>query len=149
MQGDKQRALTVEALGNDNEIVGVEHLTRADDGIERTEARVIQHDIFRRHAGFDQIAAHGHRLVIALQRVVAAQQQIVDLAAVVGVQRPLDAVTVILVDDAGTVVLRGAKHDTHLAIGKILQLVVDIRRRFPAHPAVKTQHGQQQQAAQD
>ena len=120
MQGNKQRALAVEALGNNNKVVSIEDFTGADNRIERTETRIVQHNIRRIDAGFNQIAAHGHRLVIALQRVIAAEQQIVHLAAVVGVHRTLNPVTIILVDNPGTVVLGGTEHDADLAVGQVL-----------------------------
>ena len=84
-----------------------------------------------------------------MQSVIAAQQQVVDLAAVVGVQRALNAVTVILIDDAGAVVLGGAEHHANLTIGQVLQVVKDIGGGFPAHPAVEAEHDQQQYADQD
>ena len=139
----------MEALGDDNEVVGVEHFAGADDRVKRAETGIVQHDIRRIDAAFNQVPAHGHRFIVALQSIIAAQQQIVDLAAVVGVQRALDAVAVILIDHPGAVVFSGAQHHADLAVGEVLQLVIDIGRGFPAHPAVKTQHGQQQQAEQD
>lgn len=87
MQGDKQRPFAVEALGDDNEVVGIEHFAGADNRVERTEAGIVQHDIGRIDAAFNQVPTHGHRFIVALQSIIAAQQQIVDLAAVVGVQR--------------------------------------------------------------
>ena len=80
------------------------------------EAGVVQHDIARRHAGGDQIATHGHRFVVALLGIIAAQQQILHLAAVIGVDRSLNAVTVVLVDHAGAIILGGAEHYADLAM---------------------------------
>ena len=120
MQGDKQRPLAVETLGNDDEIIGVEHLAGTHDGIKRAESGVVEHDIGRVDACGNQIFAHRHRLVIALQRVIAAQQQIVHLAAVIGVQRALNTIPVILIYDASAVILGGAKHHTNLTVGEIL-----------------------------
>ena len=149
MQGDKQRPFAVEALGDDNEVVGVEHFPGTDDRVEGTETGIVQYDIRGIDAAFNQVPTHGHRFIVALQSIIAAQQEIVDLAAVVGVQRTLDAVTVILIDDAGAVIFGGAQHHTDLTVGQVLQFIIDIGRGFPAHPAVKAQHGQQQQAEQD
>ena len=47
------------------------------------------------------------------------------------------------------VIFGGAQHHTDLTVGQVLQFIIDIGRGFPAHPAVKAQHGQQQQAEQD
>jgi len=137
VQGDKQRTLAVEALGNNNKVVGVEDFTRAHDGVQGAETRVIKHDILRVYPGGNQILAHGDRLVVALLGIVAAQQQVVHLAAVVGVQRTLNAVAIVLINDSGAVILSSTQHDPNLAIGQILQIVVDPRRGFPAYPAVK------------
>lgn len=45
MQGDKQRPFAVEALGDDNEVVGVEHFPGTDDRVEGTETGIVQYDI--------------------------------------------------------------------------------------------------------
>ena len=89
------------------------------------EPGVVEHDIGRVHACGNQILPHRHRLVIALQRVIAAQQQVVYLAAVVGVQRALNAVAIILVDHPCAVILGGAEHHAHLTVGEILQVIKD------------------------
>ena len=149
MQRDKQRPFAVETLGNDDEIVGIEHLARTHDGIQSTETRVVEHDIGRIDASGNQVFAHGDRFVIALQRIIAAQQQVIHFAAVIRVQRALNAVTVILINYPGAVILGGTQHNADLTIGQVLQVVKDIRSRFPAHPAIKTQHDQQQYADQD
>ena len=139
----------VEALGDDNEVVGVEHFPGTDDRVEGTEAGIVQYDIRGIDAAFNQVPTHGHRFIVALQSIIAAQQEIVDLAAVVGVQRTLDAVAVILIDHPGAVVFSGAQHHADLAVGEVLQLVIDIGRGFPAHPSIEAEHSQQQQADQD
>ncbi len=72
MQGDKQRALAVEALGDDDEVVSVEDFTRAHDGVEGAETGVVEDDISRVHARGNQILTHRHRFVIALQGVIPA-----------------------------------------------------------------------------
>ena len=149
MQGDKQRPFAVEALGDDNEVVGVEHFAGADDRIKRAETGIVQHDIRRIDAAFNQVPAHRHRFIVALQSIIAAQQEIVDLAAVVGVERALNAVTIVLINHARAIVLGGTEHHPNLAVGQILEFIIDIGSGFPAHPTVKTQHGQQQQAEQD
>ncbi len=149
MECNKQRAFAVEALGDDDEVVGVEDFTRAHDGIQGAEARVVEHDVGRIDACGNQILPHRHRFVIALQGVIAAQQQVVHLAAVIGVQRALNAVAIILVDHPGAVIFGGAEHHAHLAIGQVLQVIKDVGGGFPAHPAVETQHDKQQYADQD
>ena len=53
MQGDKQRSFAVEALGNDNKVVGIENLAGAHDRVEGTEPGVIEHDIGGVDAAFD------------------------------------------------------------------------------------------------
>jgi selenocysteine lyase/cysteine desulfurase len=65
-----------------------------------------------------------------LQRVIAAQQQVIHLAAVVGVQRALNSVTVILIDHAGAVILGGAEHHANLTIGQVLQVIKDVGAVF-------------------
>jgi hypothetical protein len=37
----------VEALGDDNEVVGVEHFAGADDRIKRAETGIVQHVVYR------------------------------------------------------------------------------------------------------
>ncbi len=149
MQRDKQRALAVEALSNNNKIVRVEYFTGTHDGIQGAEPGIIQHDIRRIDACGNQIFSHRHGFVIALQRIIATQQQVIDLATVIGIQRALNTVAIILVDHAGAVILGGAKYDADLTVGQVLKIIEDIRGRFPAHPPVETQHDQQQYADQD
>ncbi len=149
MQRDKQRPLAVEALGNNDEVIGVEHLAGAHDGVQRAEPGVVEHDVGRVNACGNQIFAHRHRLVIALQRVIAAQQQIVHLAAVIGVERALNTVAIVLINDAGAIILGGTEHHAHLTVGEVLKVIEDVGSCFPAHPAVEAQHDQQQYADQD
>ena len=117
MQRNKQGALTVESLSNNDEIVGIEHLAGSYNRIERPEPGVIKHDVSGIDTCGNQIFTHRHGFVVALLRVVAAQQQIVYLSTVIGVQCALNAVAVILVDDAGAIVFRRAQDHTDLAIG--------------------------------
>ncbi len=133
----------MEALGDDDKVVGIKHLAGANNGIQGSETSVVEHDIRRINACGNQILTHGDRLIIALLRVVTAQQQVVDLAAVVGIERPLNTVTVILVNHPGAVVLGGTEYHADLAVGQILKVIKDIGRRFPAHPAVEAQRSQQ------
>ncbi len=53
MQGDEQRTFAMKALGDNNEVVGIEHFACAHNGIQRAEARIIQHDICRIDAAFN------------------------------------------------------------------------------------------------
>ncbi len=53
MLGDIQCAFAVEALGNDDEVVGVEDFARAHNRVQRTETGIIQHDVRGIDAGFD------------------------------------------------------------------------------------------------
>lgn len=149
MQRDKQRALAMEALGDNDEVVGVEHFSGADDRVKSTETGIIQHDIAGRHAGGDQIAAHGHRLVVALLGIVAAQQQVFHFAAVIGINRALNAVAIILVDHAGAVIFGRAQYHADLAMRQALQFVIDVRRGFPADPTIERESRKHQQRSDD
>ncbi len=62
----------MEALGDDDEVVGIEYFARADDGVECAEPGVVEHDICRINAGGNQVFTHGDWFVVALQRVIAA-----------------------------------------------------------------------------
>ena len=90
MQGDKQRPFAVEALGDDNEVVGVEHFPGTDDRVEGTETGIVQYDIRGIDAAFNQVPTHGHRFIVALQSIIAAQQEIVPIAQLLTAER-LDA----------------------------------------------------------
>ncbi|MNT77352.1 hypothetical protein D3C72_2164550 [compost metagenome] len=72
MERNKERALAVETLRDDNEIVGIKYFAGTHNRIQRTETGVIQNDIRGIDTCGNQIFAHGHRLVIALLRIIAA-----------------------------------------------------------------------------
>ncbi len=85
MQRNKQGAFAVEALSDDNKVVGIKHFAGTHNGVKRTEASVIKHNVRRIDARRDKVFAHGHRFVIALQGIVAAEQQVIDFTAIVSV----------------------------------------------------------------
>ena len=72
MQRNKQGALTVESLSNNDEIVGIEHLAGTHDGVKRPKPGVIKHDVSGIDACGNQILTHRHGFVIALLGIVAA-----------------------------------------------------------------------------
>ncbi|MNI77119.1 hypothetical protein D3C73_1333930 [compost metagenome] len=85
MQRNKQRALAVESLSDNDEIVGIKYFAGAHNGVKCTETGVIKHDVGRIDASGNQIFTHRHRFVVVLLGIVAAEQQIIHLTAVIRV----------------------------------------------------------------
>ena len=85
MQRDKQRTLAMETLSDDDEIVGVEHFTGTNDGVEGAETGVVQHDIAQGNAAGNQVSDAWSSVRCSFAGVITAEQQIFHFAAVISV----------------------------------------------------------------
>ena len=89
--------LVVKLLRDDGEAVLPENLLGPHDGVERTESGIVEHDAVGRHPVGHQRIAHAGGLVVVAVVIVAAHQNIVNLARLEQPGRSLDTIVEVVV----------------------------------------------------
>ena len=126
----------MEALGNNRKAIGIKNFSGPHHGIKCTEPGKIEHNFTGRDPGIHQILAHRTRLIVAVLGIIAAQQQILHFAAVICINRALNTIPVILVNCPVFIVLSRTEYHADFARRQVIDIFIDIRRGFPANPAI-------------
>lgn len=135
MISDKQRALAMEPLGNDQKIIGIENAFRAHNRVQSAKSGVVEINMLIRNARFQQIALHRPRFIVGAMRIVAAEQKAIHFALFEQLNGRIDAVHIVVIQCA-TEVLTGAQHHGNLKLGDVINVADDAVLSLPAHPAV-------------
>jgi hypothetical protein len=120
---DEDRPLVVEALADHGEPLLPEHRMGPHHRVVRAEAGVVQCDGAAVHAGGDQGATHGGRLVVVVATIVATEQQMVHLACVVQFRGRSDAMCEEKVGAAVAAPFRCTQHHADMVVGHLGQVV--------------------------
>ena len=119
-----QGALVVKLLRDDGERALSEHLLGADHRVKGAESGIVEHDAVGRHSVQQQRVAHHGGFVVVLRRVVAADEQIVDLAGMEQLGRGVDAVGVIVVVCAARGGGASTQQQPHAVVRDVADVVV-------------------------
>ena len=126
----------MKGLADDNVVAVAEDFVGTQDAVERAQAGVVGLNALRRHARIDEVIAHLRRFVISEGAVVAADDEVLRLAAPVQFGGGIDAGAVVEVDATVSSVFGGAEDNGERAGGEGVDVVIQIRTATHGYPRV-------------